>query len=56
MMITKDLPIYNEGGITIGSKNIRQLTPIYSFVNNIVEELCISLFYFFLSAYSKRKS
>ena len=59
--LQKTFPIYNEGGITIGSKTIRRFTPRYSLVNNIVEKLCRSVSFlqifsdFFLSTDSKRK-
>ena len=39
----KNFLMNNEGGMTIGSKSIRQFTPRYSVVNNIVEEIYISL-------------
>ena len=39
----KTFRICNEGGIVIGSKNIRQFTPRYSLVNNIVEKFYVGL-------------
>ena len=51
-------PISN-GGITIGSKNIKPFTPRYSLVNNIVEKFCVGLCFFCTcecySTYVKRR-
>lgn len=33
MMLTKIFRIYNEGGITIGRKSVKQFTPINDVVN-----------------------